>query len=103
MFGSIRITFVLGLSANVKPFLFSVMSRAATFCDLPISTHFDSRLARSCASLKWVLNSGLRTATPLLSGRLTLPCHTGVISVVLHDIPVNASLPYDLILGLDWL
>ncbi|KAJ7921068.1 hypothetical protein B0H13DRAFT_2318823 [Mycena leptocephala] len=55
------------------------MSPAATFCNSPVSTGFDSRAARSCFT-------GL-----------------GVISVCLHDISVNASLPYDLVLGLDWL
>ncbi|KAF7359966.1 hypothetical protein MVEN_00723500 [Mycena venus] len=78
------------------------MSPAATLCNLPVSTGFDSRATRSCASLDWVLNSGLRTRASQLSGPLTLPCDAGVISVCLHDIPVNASLPYDLVLGLDW-
>ncbi|KAJ7939081.1 hypothetical protein B0H13DRAFT_2300816 [Mycena leptocephala] len=79
------------------------MSPAAAFCNSPVSTGFDSRAARSCASLDWVLNSGLRTRASQFSGPLTLPCHADVISVCLHDIPVNASLPYDLVPGLDWL
>src|ERR1700761_601898 len=78
------------------------MLRTATFCNLPVSTNFDRRVACSCASLHWVLNSGLRTYSPNLSGPLTLPCHNGVLSMDLHNIPVNVSPTYDLVLGLDW-
>ncbi|KAJ7451909.1 hypothetical protein FB451DRAFT_1374177 [Mycena latifolia] len=79
------------------------MSSVATFCDVPISTAFDSHAATSCVSLAWVINSGLRTRNSQASGVLTLPCNTGVISMVLNNIPVAASPASDLLLGLDWL
>ncbi|KAJ7490647.1 hypothetical protein FB451DRAFT_1361446 [Mycena latifolia] len=79
------------------------MSSVATFCDVPISTAFDGHAATSCVSLAWVINSGLRTRNSQASGVLTLPCNTGVISMVLNNIPVAASPASDLLLGLDWL
>ncbi|KAJ7903008.1 hypothetical protein B0H13DRAFT_2335358 [Mycena leptocephala] len=79
------------------------MSSPATFCNVPVSTGFDDRAPRSSVSLDWVLNSGLRTHASQLSGHLTLPCVAGSISICLHDVAVTASLPCDLILGLDWL
>ena len=79
------------------------MSSLATFCDVPVSTSFDARAYRSCVSLDWVLNSGLRTRASQLSGPLTLACDMGIMSMHLHDVAVTASLPCDLMLGLDWL
>ncbi|KAF7372374.1 hypothetical protein MVEN_00097700 [Mycena venus] len=79
------------------------MASLATFCDVAISTGFDGRAASSSVSLDWVINSGLRTRSSQLSGRLTLPCDAGVISMCLNNVPVTASLASDLVLGLDWL
>ncbi|KAJ7504701.1 hypothetical protein B0H11DRAFT_2273269 [Mycena galericulata] len=79
------------------------MSSPTTFCNVPVSTGFDGRAPRSYVSLDWVINFGLRTRASQLSGPLTLPCDAGSISICLHDVAVTASLPYDLILGLDWL
>ncbi|KAJ6550252.1 hypothetical protein B0H19DRAFT_1074114 [Mycena capillaripes] len=79
------------------------MPSFATFCDTPIFTGFDDHAARSCVSLDWVINSGLPTRASQLSGPLTLPCDAGVISMLFLDVPVTASLPCDLVLGLDWL
>ncbi|KAJ6616527.1 hypothetical protein B0H10DRAFT_2219354 [Mycena sp. CBHHK59/15] len=78
------------------------MSSPATFCDLPISTGFDGHAATSCVSLDWVIKSGLRTHNSQASGLLTLPCDVGAISMFLNNLPVTASLPSDLLLGLDW-
>jgi hypothetical protein len=78
------------------------MSSRPTFCDLPISTIFDDSSASSYISLDWVMSSGLRTSNSRASGRLTLPCDDGTISVCMNDIPVAAALPSDLVLGLDW-
>ncbi|KAJ7678570.1 hypothetical protein B0H14DRAFT_3064115 [Mycena olivaceomarginata] len=64
------------------------MSFQATFCD--------------SVSLDWVINSGLCTHNSQVSGVLTLPCDVGVISMALNNLPVTASLPSDLLLGLDW-
>ncbi|KAF7371736.1 hypothetical protein MVEN_00030100 [Mycena venus] len=79
------------------------MSSLATFCDVAISTGFDGCAASSSVSLDCVINSGLRTCSSQLSGRLTLPCDAGVISMCLNNVPVTASLASDLVLGLDWL
>ncbi|KAJ6476588.1 hypothetical protein DFH09DRAFT_1379541 [Mycena vulgaris] len=79
------------------------MSSLTTFCNVPVSTGFDGRAPSSYVSLDWVINSGLRTRASQLSGSLTLPCDAGSISIRLHDVTVTNSLPYDLILGLDWL
>ncbi|KAJ7023999.1 hypothetical protein C8F04DRAFT_1132628 [Mycena alexandri] len=70
------------------------MSSAATFCDAVVSTQFDSHATSSHVSLDWVLHSGVPT--------LMLPCNTGGISILLSDVTVVASLPCDLVLGLDW-
>ncbi|KAJ7602751.1 hypothetical protein DFH06DRAFT_1311379 [Mycena polygramma] len=78
------------------------MSSCATFCDKPISTRFDGSAASSCVSLDWVLDSGIPTRGSCLSGLLKLPSNAGVISIFLPYVPVAASLPCDLVLGLDW-
>ncbi|KAJ7817538.1 hypothetical protein B0H14DRAFT_2842054 [Mycena olivaceomarginata] len=78
------------------------MSFQATFCDVPISAGFDAHAATSSVSLDWVINSGLRMYNSQVSGVLTLPCDVGVISMALNNLPVTASLPSDLLLGLDW-
>ncbi|KAJ7605502.1 hypothetical protein DFH06DRAFT_1252685 [Mycena polygramma] len=78
------------------------MASPATFCDIPISTRFDCTAASSGVSLDWVINSGIPTLGSCLSGLLKLPCNTGVISLYLPNVPVVASLPCDLVLGLDW-
>ncbi|KAJ7027657.1 hypothetical protein C8F04DRAFT_1121901 [Mycena alexandri] len=90
-------------SASLSSILhLSPMSSAATFCDAVVSTQFDSHATSSHVSLDWVLNSGVPTCGSRLSGRLTLPCNTGGISILLSDVTVVASLPCDLVLGLDW-
>jgi hypothetical protein len=48
------------------------------------------------------MNAGLRTRHSRASGLLTLPSSSGVISVSIQDVPVVASLPSDLMLGVDW-
>ncbi|KAJ7836535.1 hypothetical protein B0H14DRAFT_2793711, partial [Mycena olivaceomarginata] len=51
-------------------------------------------------SLDWVINSGLCTHNSQVSG---VPhASVGVISMALNNLPVTASLPSDLLLGLDW-
>ncbi|KAJ7710545.1 hypothetical protein B0H17DRAFT_1123681 [Mycena rosella] len=79
------------------------MSSPATFCNVPVSTRFDGQAPSSSVSLDWVIDSGLRTRASQLSGLLTCPCHAGVISMCLNNVPVTASLTLDLVLGLDWL
>ncbi|KAJ7659638.1 hypothetical protein DFH06DRAFT_1297222 [Mycena polygramma] len=77
------------------------MSSSATFCGTPISTRFDDSAA-SCVSLDWVLDSGIPTRGSCLSGLLKLSSNAGAISIFLPNVPVAASLPCDLVLGLDW-
>lgn len=69
---------------------------------MPISAGFDTHAATSSVSLDWVINSGLRMHNSQVSGVLTLPCNVGVISMALNNLPVTASPPSDLLLGLDW-
>ncbi|KAJ7024708.1 hypothetical protein C8F04DRAFT_1130642 [Mycena alexandri] len=78
------------------------MSFRVTFCGVPISTRFDGHATSSCVSLDWVINSGLHTRNSQASGVLTLPANMGAISMFLNNVPVAASLPSDLLLGLDW-
>ncbi|KAJ7855086.1 hypothetical protein B0H13DRAFT_2283715 [Mycena leptocephala] len=75
---------------------------SATFGDVPVSAIFDGNAATSSLSLEWVMGSGLRTRNSRASGLLSLPCNTGFIFMCLNDIPVAASSPSDLVLGLDW-
>ncbi|KAJ6518394.1 hypothetical protein DFH09DRAFT_1373480 [Mycena vulgaris] len=79
------------------------MSSLATFCDVPVSAVFNGNAATSHVSLDWVMDFGLRSRNSQVSGRLTLPCDIGVISLDMNNVPVAASLPSNLVLGLDWL
>ncbi|KAJ7677532.1 hypothetical protein B0H17DRAFT_1139548 [Mycena rosella] len=76
---------------------------SSTFCDVPVSAVFDSNASYSTVCLEWVINSGLRTWNSQASGLLSLPANAGFVSMYLNNIPVAASLPSDLVLGLDWL
>jgi hypothetical protein len=87
------------LSSALMP---APLPATATFCNVPVSAVFDSTAAASCISLDWIMNAGLRTRHSRASGLLTLPSSSGVISVSIQDVPVVASLPSDLVLGVDW-
>ncbi|KAJ7706710.1 hypothetical protein B0H17DRAFT_1125561 [Mycena rosella] len=76
---------------------------SSTFCNVPVSAVFDSNVSYSTVCLEWVINSGLHTWNSQASGLLSLPANAGFISMYLNNIPVAASLPSDLVLGLDWL
>ncbi|KAF7333268.1 ATP-dependent DNA helicase [Mycena sanguinolenta] len=80
----------------------SPMAPLASFCNVPISVVFDSNAAISSISLDWVMNSRLRTHDSRVSGLLTLPSNTGILSAALSSLSVASSLPCDLVLGLDW-
>ncbi|KAJ6555495.1 hypothetical protein B0H10DRAFT_2122915 [Mycena sp. CBHHK59/15] len=71
----------------------------------PLSTTFNSTLERSLLSIDWVLTSGLSAVESLISGRLCLPYRSSSDSVLSLDVQlaVSASLPFDLVLGRDWL
>ncbi|KAJ7664380.1 hypothetical protein DFH06DRAFT_1470769 [Mycena polygramma] len=78
------------------------MTSIATFCNAPVSAVFDSTVATSSFSLRWVVNSGIPTQNSRASGFLSLPCDAGDLSMFLDNICVSASSPSDLVLGLDW-
>ncbi|KAJ6522386.1 hypothetical protein B0H19DRAFT_1086132 [Mycena capillaripes] len=77
------------------------MSSLAVFCDVPISAVFDPNATTTSVSLDWVVNSGLRTLNSQASGLLMLPSNLGDFPMRLN-VRVAASLPADLVLGLDW-
>ncbi|KAJ6613003.1 hypothetical protein B0H10DRAFT_2050067 [Mycena sp. CBHHK59/15] len=81
------------------------MPPSATLCAVPLSTTFNSTLERSLLSIDWVLTSGLSAVESLVSGRLCLPYRSSSDSVLSLDVQlaVSASLPFDLVLGCDWL
>ncbi|KAK6972005.1 hypothetical protein R3P38DRAFT_3487146 [Favolaschia claudopus] len=78
------------------------MSSSASFCDAPVSVHFDPESTHSRISLDWVINHGLRTRNSQVSGSLSLLSNRGVISGDFSNVSVASSLNYDLVLGLDW-
>ncbi|KAJ7616475.1 hypothetical protein FB45DRAFT_934312 [Roridomyces roridus] len=79
------------------------MHSSATLCNLPVSTGFDRNLAQSQLSLGYVFNSGIPTLGSCFSGLLTLPCDTGILTLHLDNVRIVASLPFDLVLGQEWL
>ncbi|KAJ7897966.1 hypothetical protein B0H14DRAFT_3581596 [Mycena olivaceomarginata] len=78
------------------------MTSIATFCNVPVSAAFNDKATSSSVSLDWIMNSGVPTQNSRASGLLSLPCDAGVLSMFLNGISVAASLPSDLVLGLDW-
>lgn len=78
------------------------MAPSATFCNIPLSTSVDPLSATSRVSLDWVLSAGIPTSRSIASGVLILPCGDTVSSM--HTkLSVTSGLPYDLVLGRDWL
>ncbi|KAJ7105280.1 hypothetical protein C8R44DRAFT_987707, partial [Mycena epipterygia] len=78
------------------------MAPSATFCNIPLSTSVDPLSATSRVSLDWVLSAGIPTSRSVASGVLILPCSNTVCSM--HTkLSVTSGLPYDLVLGRDWL
>ncbi|KAJ7704600.1 hypothetical protein B0H17DRAFT_1126905 [Mycena rosella] len=77
------------------------MSSLATFCNVPVCAMFDGNAATSSVSLDWIMRARLRTRNSQASGLLALPCDVGVISMCMN-VSVAATLPSDLVLGLDW-
>lgn len=78
------------------------MAPSATFCNIPLSTLVDSSSATSRVSLNWILSAGISAPGSVASGILTLPCGDTVCSM--HTkLSVTSTLPYDVVLGRDWL
>jgi hypothetical protein len=78
------------------------MDFSATFCKLPLSTSVDPLSKCSLVSLDWILTSGIPAPQSLVAGVLTLPSGDGVCSMNVK-LSISTSLPYDLVLGRDWL
>ncbi|KAJ6470950.1 hypothetical protein C8R45DRAFT_1014956 [Mycena sanguinolenta] len=78
------------------------MSSGAALNGLPVSVAFDPNVLDCSISLDWVMNSGLRSFNSRISGLLSLPCSSGVLSMQLHDVPVAATPICELVLGSDW-
>ncbi|KAJ7883604.1 hypothetical protein B0H13DRAFT_2344036 [Mycena leptocephala] len=78
------------------------MAPSATFCRIPLSTSIDHRSPKSLVTLEWILSSGLSAHQSAVSGILTLPYGDTVCSMHM-ELSITASLPYDLVLGRDWL
>ncbi|KAF7350249.1 hypothetical protein MVEN_01328400 [Mycena venus] len=78
------------------------MPAAATFWNLAISTTFDINAPNSMLSLDWVLQTGVSASRSVSSGILTVPCGESAFSVQM-ELSVASSLPFDVVLGRDWL
>lgn len=78
------------------------MAPSATFCNIPLSTSVDNVSATSLVSLDWIMTTGIPAPRFVASGILTLPCGNTMCSM--HTkLYVTPDLPYDLVLGRDWL
>ncbi|KAF8191088.1 hypothetical protein K438DRAFT_2018486, partial [Mycena galopus ATCC 62051] len=75
---------------------------SATFCNIPLFTTFDAHQETSRLSLDWVLETGLSTVRSVATGIVTVPGVQNGFSVQM-DLTVTASLPFDLVLGRNWL
>ncbi|KAJ7739463.1 hypothetical protein DFH07DRAFT_965750 [Mycena maculata] len=73
----------------------------ATFCNVPLSTSLDLLSEHSRVSLDWILISGVPASRSSASGVLTLPSGNTIYSMHMK-LSVTAGLPYDLVLGRDW-
>ncbi|KAJ7869714.1 hypothetical protein B0H14DRAFT_2726909, partial [Mycena olivaceomarginata] len=69
------------------------MSPSLTFCTIPLSVSVDAMAEKSLITLDWVLSNGIPALHSVASGILTLPSGDNLCS----------ELPYDLVLGWDWL
>jgi hypothetical protein len=90
------------LTAPLPPLLLTTMSPSATFCNVPLSTSVDPSSDKSLLSLDWVLSSGIPAPQSVASGALALPYGDSICSMHV-SLLVRSSLPYDLVLGRDWL
>ncbi|KAJ7243526.1 hypothetical protein C8J57DRAFT_1525632 [Mycena rebaudengoi] len=74
----------------------------ATFRNLSLSTSFNRNKEQSELSLDWVLASGIPATHSRTHGILSIPCTAGFSSIYL-ELSIVSSLPFDLVLGRDWL
>jgi hypothetical protein len=73
-----------------------------TFCNPPVSTSFNRLLEKSLISLDLILDHGICVKNSVVSGVLSLPYAESFCALQMQLTPA-ASLPYDLVLGPDWL
>ncbi|KAJ7739726.1 hypothetical protein B0H14DRAFT_3898109, partial [Mycena olivaceomarginata] len=78
------------------------MSALATFCSKPLSLSLDAASEKSSVALNWILANGIPAPHSASSGVLTIPSGTTVCSMHIK-VSVSPELPYDLVLGRDWL
>ena len=81
---------------------FTPMSPSASFCNVPLSSSVDASSESSLLSLDWVLTSGVSVSQSVASGLVTLPTTDSLCSMHMK-LRVCSGLPYDLVLGRDWL
>ncbi|KAJ7892121.1 hypothetical protein B0H14DRAFT_3126196 [Mycena olivaceomarginata] len=77
------------------------MFPSATFCNLPLSTTYDVREEIS-KLIGMVLKTGIQTVRSVASGLLTVPGADTGFSVQM-DMPIAPSLPFDVVLGRNWM
>ncbi|KAJ7921061.1 hypothetical protein B0H13DRAFT_2318816 [Mycena leptocephala] len=75
---------------------------SAFFCNLPLSSSIDPTCEASLLSLDWVLSPGVPAFQSVASGLLALPSGKSVCSMHMK-LRICSDLPYDLVLGRDWL
>ncbi|KAJ7218937.1 hypothetical protein C8J57DRAFT_1254638 [Mycena rebaudengoi] len=75
---------------------------SSTFCNIPLTTSVDTSSDKSLLALEWILSSGIPAPQGTASGVLSLPYGDSVCSMQMK-LSVCSSLPYDLVLGRDWL
>ncbi|KAJ7873126.1 hypothetical protein B0H14DRAFT_3131412 [Mycena olivaceomarginata] len=78
------------------------MSPSPMFCTISVSVSVDATAEKSLITLDWVLSSGIPVLHSIASGVLTLPSGDTVCSMNIK-LSVCSELPYDLVLGRDWL
>ncbi|KAJ7198225.1 hypothetical protein C8J57DRAFT_1262460 [Mycena rebaudengoi] len=75
---------------------------SSTFCNIPLTTSVDTSSDKLLLALEWILSSGIPAPQGTASGVLSLPYGDSVCSMQMK-LSVCSSLPYDLVLGRDWL
>ncbi|KAJ7306659.1 hypothetical protein DFH08DRAFT_1088893 [Mycena albidolilacea] len=75
---------------------------SATFCSKPVSLSVNPASEKSLVTLDWVLANGIAAPRSAASGVLTLPSGGSICSMHIKA-SICSDLPYDLVLGRDWL
>ncbi|KAJ7793179.1 hypothetical protein B0H14DRAFT_2927620 [Mycena olivaceomarginata] len=75
---------------------------SATFCSKPVSLSVNPASEKSLVTLDWILANGIAAPRSAASGVLTLPSGGSICSMHIKA-SICSDLPYDLVLGRDWL